>query len=312
MSENDLIKVFEELASIKNTLKQLERLEFSTTASLIAAGFSKGVSKFGSGIDGDVTITGTTTLTRDMYYNDLTITNTGVLIPAGFLIFVKGKLSIAAGGKIQSDGSNGEPASGATPGAGGAGAVTVGLNFYKAGAGGAGATGGSAGTLNGSAGTAGGSPSGLYGKTPRRTIAGCGGGGGGNHGNVARAGVSGENSDYGPSAGSGGAGIGSNSLAYGGGGGGGGGGCIEIYANEIDNAGTISADGGNGGDGIGSSATRSGGGGGGSGGLILIFYGTTSGSGVGTLTATGGVHGGGAWGNAGTDGSDGFSASYQI
>jgi len=35
---------------------------------------------FGDGSDGDVTITGDTTLTRDMYYHNLTINATGNLL----------------------------------------------------------------------------------------------------------------------------------------------------------------------------------------------------------------------------------------
>lgn len=45
---------------------------------------------FGSGGDGDVTInSGTTTLTRDMYYNNLTLTSPWVLNPNGYRVFVK-------------------------------------------------------------------------------------------------------------------------------------------------------------------------------------------------------------------------------
>ncbi len=49
---------------------------------------------FGNGSDGDVTISSwTTTLTRDMYYNNLTITSPWVLDPAWYRIFVKWTLS---------------------------------------------------------------------------------------------------------------------------------------------------------------------------------------------------------------------------
>lgn len=47
------------------------------------------VDYFGDASDGDVTIAaGTTTLTRDMYYNDLQIDSGGVLQPNGYKIFV--------------------------------------------------------------------------------------------------------------------------------------------------------------------------------------------------------------------------------
>ena len=96
---------------------------------------------FGDGSDGDGLITGgTTTLTRDWYYNNLTIDSTGILKPRGQHIFVKGTLTINAGGSINDDGvaggtgisggtalpivSNGF---GAASGAGGAGRTTTGV-----------------------------------------------------------------------------------------------------------------------------------------------------------------------------------------
>jgi len=70
---------------------------------------------FGDGSDGDVTIVaGTTTLSKDMVYNNLTIQAGGILKPAGYRIFVKGTLTIAAGGSIN---DNGNDASGSTAGA---------------------------------------------------------------------------------------------------------------------------------------------------------------------------------------------------
>jgi hypothetical protein len=47
---------------------------------------------FGDGSDGDVTInSGTTTLTRDMYYHNLTLSGTGILNNGGFTIYVSGR-----------------------------------------------------------------------------------------------------------------------------------------------------------------------------------------------------------------------------
>ena len=57
------------------------------------------ISLFGTGADGNVTISsGTTTLTRDMLYNNLTLSGTGKINTAGFKIFVSGTLDISAAG----------------------------------------------------------------------------------------------------------------------------------------------------------------------------------------------------------------------
>ena len=48
---------------------------------------------FGFGQDGDVTIASNTTLTRDMYYNDLTINSSCDLDTNGYRVFVKGTLT---------------------------------------------------------------------------------------------------------------------------------------------------------------------------------------------------------------------------
>jgi hypothetical protein len=64
------------------------------------------------GLDGDVTITGgTTTLARDMYYNNLTVDVTGILITRGWRVFAR---TITNNGVIHCDGAS---ASGATGGA---------------------------------------------------------------------------------------------------------------------------------------------------------------------------------------------------
>lgn len=49
---------------------------------------------YGTGIDGDVTITGTVTLTSDKYYNNLTVPLGNVLLTNGFRIFVKNTATI--------------------------------------------------------------------------------------------------------------------------------------------------------------------------------------------------------------------------
>lgn len=74
---------------------------------------------FGNGADGSQSITGNTTLTRDMYYADLTV-NPGVnLNTGGFRIFVSGTLTLGGGSRISRDGLNAtasSPAAGLTPG----------------------------------------------------------------------------------------------------------------------------------------------------------------------------------------------------
>tara|TARA_R110002126_G_scaffold109583_1_gene246501 strand:- start:465 stop:2378 length:1914 start_codon:yes stop_codon:yes gene_type:complete len=66
------------------------------------------IESFGNGADGAATIaSGTTTLTRDMYYTDLTVETGGILKPNGFRIFVNGTLDCEGTGKIVSDGNNG-------------------------------------------------------------------------------------------------------------------------------------------------------------------------------------------------------------
>ncbi len=61
---------------------------------------------FGDGSDGDVVISVNTSLTRDMFYNNLTI-NTGIILnPNGYRIYVKGTLECLGTGKIASNGGN--------------------------------------------------------------------------------------------------------------------------------------------------------------------------------------------------------------
>ena len=108
---------------------------------------------FGDGADGNVTIaSGTTTISRDMYYNDLTIQTGGILNPSGYRVFVKGTLTfqgtgvIARNGLTGTVGGNGSAGSnGVGGGAGTAGAATAGL-----------AAGSLSGSLGGSAGGNGG------------------------------------------------------------------------------------------------------------------------------------------------------------
>lgn len=82
---------------------------------------------FGDGSSGDLSISsGTTTLTSDAYYNNLTLTGTAVLNPAGYRVFVKNILTIGTNGgsdtcQILRTGISGSPGVTGTQQNGGAG-----------------------------------------------------------------------------------------------------------------------------------------------------------------------------------------------
>ena len=108
---------------------------------------------YGDGSDGSTTISGTTTLTRDMFYTTLTVANGGLLKPNGFRVFASTSIEVQSGGTISTNGGAG--------GTGVAGSNTTGSG--QRGTGGSGGAGGTAipnGTLktpgNGQAGTNGG------------------------------------------------------------------------------------------------------------------------------------------------------------
>ncbi len=64
-------------------------------------------SYFGDGSDGDVTISTNTTLTRDMYYNNLTVNTAVTLNPAGYRIFVYWTTTLTGTAKIIRTWNNG-------------------------------------------------------------------------------------------------------------------------------------------------------------------------------------------------------------
>lgn len=92
------------------------------------------VAVFGDGSDGDVTISsGTTTLTRDMYYRNLTINSGTAIVPNGYRIFVNKTLTnnggISFNGNNGGNGGNGSAGSGGMGGSGGSsGAAATALN----------------------------------------------------------------------------------------------------------------------------------------------------------------------------------------
>ena len=263
---------------------------------IVGTGGSYGEDYYGDGRDGDATISGTTTITRDMFYRNLAIQNGGSLKTGGFRVYVLKKLTIDSGGRLGADGANAQNASGAAGGAGGAGGGRSSAAPFLA-VGGAGGNGGTSGGIGSNFGSGGG-PGSSVGNSrvmyPGVFLAGAGAGGGGYFGDAAGA----------TDAVAGGATLGADGLggdpgssgtpeSLGGGGGGGGGGVVLLYTREIDNAGWISADGGNRGTGTTGAGGAGGAGGGGGGGYVAIFYTQVSGSGLGNSSAywgTGGAY----------------------
>lgn len=61
-------------------------------------------SLFGTGVDGDVTLSADTTLSRDMYYANLSLADGVMLHPNGYRIFVQDVLTLGNGAAIRRDG----------------------------------------------------------------------------------------------------------------------------------------------------------------------------------------------------------------
>lgn len=280
---------------------------------------------WGDGQTGNVTISsGTTTLSKDTYYNNLTLSGTGILKTAGYRVFVAGTLDISAAqtGAIV---ANGNAASTSTAGGQTWTNSTTNLGFGQAGG-----NGGGAGS-NGSIGNAGGNGGATI-------VAGSGGLSGANTGGAARpanyipngflGAMSGLNVTFSGgvisfatiSAAAGGSGGGGGSVSNSGGGGGGGAGVIILFANTIargtnTNAGIIQLIGGAGAAGGGSDADAAGGGSGGGGGWITIYYGTLTGSTItNAIDVSGGAGGAGGTGSVqgGTGGGSGGSGNIEI
>jgi hypothetical protein len=279
---------------------------------------SRPVFDMGDGSDGDVTISGTVTLTRSTFYENLTVQNGGTLNTGGFKIYVRNKLTVESGGKIQRNGNSGS-AGGATGTAGTGGSVLTSVDLGGASAGGNGTAGS---TTNAT------QPSGLASANPamggQSGNGGQGGNGSGGTGGPLRASsvpfyrpvrhitdhlIAGNSLIVGGQSGPGGAGGGgSGSLSGAGGGGGGtGGGVVGIFCHILDNNGDIEAKGGDGGNGGNASNTNTGGGGGGGaggGGVVWII--TDIVQNLGTISAAGGSGGNAGNGNgSGTAGTAG-------
>jgi len=301
-----------EVGPNRGTIALQVGIAISTTAMLLIPVFiaTQNLDLFGDGSDGDLSNAGTTTLTRDMYYNS--VTNSGTINTGGFRIFCKGKLSNT--GTIQNNGGAGGAggnASGKTGGtAGTAGSAGAGGTIASGSAGQLGGTGGTganddavgSGATAGSAGNAG--ANGANATKAVNSAAGKAGAGGGNSGttNSGGTGSGGGGGTAGTSSGTIGNSVRTAMGAYlladisgtsvqqfgvaagsGGGGGGGGGPTLD--------AGFASTEAGGGGGG--------GGGSGGTGGGVVIFARYLDNTG-GTIQANGGAGGNGGNGANGT------------
>ena len=259
---------------------------------------------YGDQSDGDVTVGGTTILTRDMYYRDLVVSVGGKISARGWRIFAR---TIECDGTIESNGATatgfnsvaatpvgswGQLGGGSGAGARGAGSAP-GFSSYdniigsvcSGGKGGAGTigTGGNGTISNDNRQASRNFPMALTGKGPvfsqvfESFYFGCPGGGGGG-----------------------------DSISYGGAGGAGGGG-LAILARTIKGSGTLDVSGGAGAPGQG---INCGGGGGGGGGTLVL---ATHYANIATNIAggAGGASGGGA-GDPGIAGGDGLLMKYPL
>jgi hypothetical protein len=256
---------------------------------------------FGDGSDGPADVTlgaGITTLTRDMFYNNLIFQTGAILNPAGFKVCVKGTCDFGSNGVIRRNGPDASVGTGGTalangsligsyPGANGgtaAGSAATSSTQNGGGSGGAGGAGsGGAGGAGGTASFAAANGSlhdplvllsghSLGNQTLKGIEGGMGGGGGGGDGTT-------------------------------GGGGGAGGGVIVFRARVIAGTATIEAKGGAGG--VPAAGNRGGGGGGGGGHVEVIYERLTgtlsvdvSGGAAGAKTGTGVAGTAGSAGNA--------------
>lgn len=112
------------------------------------SGFGIGGNYFGDGTDGDVTVTTAITLTKDMYYHNLTISGAGAINAAGFRIQVQNILDISAAGvdAIHWTSTGGSPGLG-SGGPGGGGSTGVAATLQVGTTGGSGSTGSNTGAV---------------------------------------------------------------------------------------------------------------------------------------------------------------------
>lgn len=109
----------------KVELPTTAEVQSQTTAGGTWASLVLTIDQFGNyyskwdGSDGNVTISVNTTLTRDMFYNNLTVNTGRTLDPDGYAIYVAETLTLTGTAKIARNGNAGSAASGATGWAGG-------------------------------------------------------------------------------------------------------------------------------------------------------------------------------------------------
>lgn len=284
---------------------------------------------FGDGSDGNVSLSsGTTTLTRTTYYNNLTLSGTASLNPNGWKIYVKGTLNLSGTASIVRTPNTGSAGVGQTQGAGAAAMTTNDMGSGLAGQNGSAGPGGGLGGASGVAGVAAGAATGYGAAGGASGSSGSGtAGAAGTYTNVPERVVRHDHVFLGTAfknGGQGGAGgAGGPSQAFGGGGGGGGGGSgggvIYIFARIFINTSSVGivCKGGNGGAGGTGTGNANGGGGGGGGGGGQIYIITLSPPTIGTLSVGGGTGGAGGLlggtgsaGNAGSAGSTGHTTVY--
>jgi len=266
-------------------------------------GASAGSALYGDGSDGDVVISADTSLTADMQYQNLTVA-TGVTVSTeGFIVRVRGTLTLDGTGTLRcrgAAGQNGNAGSNGRNGGDGGAAASLGGGGKGGKGGNAGASGqsGVSGDAGGAGGTGGNGPGGAGGGSSLSSAALV-------HWARAMVGQSWLRPNLASlvKGGSGGGGAGS-SASQGGPGGGGGGGVLVVCARHVAGSGRIRVPGGNGGNA--GTSVDVGGGGGGGGGFALVITGDLSSSW--SLTAGGGTGGTpSGTGTTGSNGADGFT-----
>lgn len=295
----------------------------SDSSGLLDTWTTGGSGWYGDGSDSSPTISGgTTTLTRDMQYQDLTIASDGILATAGYRVYVRGTLTIASGGVIQDDGASAAAdVPGAPLGARGVLSTDSGGGATGRTTTGAGSNGstpsaqvfGNTSTPNGGAGgQADGSNAGGTGGVP--TVRSASGGTIRVLGSAIHGRIFGSSGIFQPGGGGGGGAAGGANIGTGtarSGGGGAGGGSVVVICRILNSAGTIRANGGNGGNASVTGNGKAGGGGGGGGGWVSVVAGKVLAQG--TLQAAGGTKGTGAGtGSDGVNGSAGYTQIIQM
>jgi hypothetical protein len=307
-------------------------------ANLAIEGFRNAT--YGSGNDGNVTISSSVTLTRTMHYSNLTIASGAVLTNGYYLICVRNNLDITASptGSIKvADGSGGTTASGPT--GGGQPSSQTGVEVGAGARGSAGATGVTGAGATAAVAVAG--AGGVSGVECNSNSAGAGGAGSGGAGGSGRAGQASANrmkqsivNDFlvgvslitGGSSGAGGGSGGGDGVnsGRGGGAGGNGGGILVVFARQITRGGsteayTFAVLAGNGGGGTPTAPGNCGGGGGGAGGgggcLYLVYeelLGSTATNCIRVNGGNGGNGGNGSGTGIGGNGGNGGNAGVAI